>query len=107
MVKQEYSSKWGCVESSFFSQSEDQLSLSDGEGIGFDVCSLQKSFAGLKRHNRLDAYGISLEVLDLFTAYQPAKAVCLFNRIASDDSWMQNLVVSGHCGQAQSACTTI
>ena len=66
LVRAEYSNKWGCEESSVFADSRAQLEANSGLGLTFDICSLQKAFAGLKKHAKMDAYGVSLEIMWLF-----------------------------------------
>ena len=52
---------------------------------------------GLRKHRVRDAYGVSLEILWHFTFSCPDAAVRFFNRLAADNKWASDLVVSGHC----------
>lgn len=106
VIREEYGQKWGCIGSPFEEQNAKALEEGEGIGVKFTICSLQKAFSSLRKYSKLDSSGICLESLWFFASLNPIQAVQLFNRMASDNTWVRQLEVSGHCAGKKASPAT-
>ena len=97
LVSEEYGRRWGCDNSVFSEDTKSRLEANDGVGMVFDAESLDLSFAGLKKHNKLDKSGICLDILWYFRIACPAYACEFFSKVASSNDFVSELTVAGHC----------